>query len=83
MPGIKIVMLTTSAEDQDLFEVVKSGAHGYLLKSMGSEDFIEALRGLEYGFPPFSSGLAEKILAEFSRQSTPRRVMRARTRFPR
>lgn len=71
MPGIKIVMLTTSAEDQDLFEAIKSGAHGYLLKSMGGEDFIEALRGLEDGFPPFSPGLAEKVLAEFSRQSTP------------
>ena len=71
LPEIKIVILTTSAEDQDLFEAVKSGAHGYLLKNMGGEDFIEALRGLQDGYPPFSPGLAEKILAEFSRQSTP------------
>jgi DNA-binding NarL/FixJ family response regulator len=69
MPEMKIVILTTSAEDQDLFESIKSGACGYLLKSMGGEDFIEALRGMEDGFLPFSPGLAAKILAEFARQT--------------
>lgn len=66
-PEIKIVMLTTSAEDWDLFESVKSGACGYLLKSMSGEAFIEALRGLEQGIPPFSPGLAAKLLDEFAR----------------
>jgi len=69
MPEIKIVMLTTSAEDQDLFESVKSGACGYLLKSVSGKAFIEALRGLEEGIPPFSPGLAAKILQEFARQA--------------
>ena len=66
-PDIKIVMLTTSAEDQDLFESVKSGACGYLLKSMSGEAFIEALHGLEQGLPPFSPGLAALLLREFAR----------------
>lgn len=66
-PETKIVMLTTSAEDCDLFESVKSGACGYLLKSMSGEAFIEALRGLEQGIPPFSPGLAAKLLDEFAR----------------
>src|SRR5690242_8527539 len=57
-PEIKILMLTTSAEDQDLFESIKSGASGYLLKSISGNAFIEALRGLEQGTPPFSPGLA-------------------------
>jgi len=69
MPEIKIVMLTTSAEDRDLFESVKSGACGYLLKSVSGEGFIEALRGLEQGVPPFSPGLAARILSEFARQA--------------
>jgi len=69
LPDIKIVILTTSAEDQDLFESVKSGASGYLLKSMGGKDIIEALEGLEDGFPPFSPGLAAKLMAEFVRQA--------------
>ncbi len=72
LPETRIVMLTTSAEDQDLFESVKSGACGYLLKSVNGDDFIEALRGLDEGFPPFSPGLAAKILSEFARQAAGR-----------
>jgi len=66
-PDIKIVMLTTSAEDHDLFESIKSGACGYLLKSMSGTAFIEALHGLEQGIPPFSPGLAALLLREFAR----------------
>jgi len=68
-PEIQIVMLTTSAEDRDLFEAVKSGATGYLLKSMSGNVFIEALRGLEQGVPPFSPGLAARLLSEFAKLS--------------
>ena len=66
-PDMKIVMLTTSAEDQDLFEAIKSGAAGYLLKSTKGAAFIEALHGLEEGTPPFSPGLAARLLREFAR----------------
>jgi DNA-binding NarL/FixJ family response regulator len=66
-PEIKIVMLTTSAEDEDLFEAIKSGAEGYLLKVTSGPAFIDALRGLEQGIPPFSPGLAELLLREFAR----------------
>lgn len=68
-PEIKILMLTTSAEDQDLFESIKSGASGYLLKSISGNAFIEALRGLEQGTPPFSPGLANRLLSEFAKLS--------------
>lgn len=69
MPEQRIVMLTTSAEDDDLFEAIKSGACGYLLKSAGGREFTEALHGLEQGIPPFSPGLAARILREFARQT--------------
>jgi DNA-binding NarL/FixJ family response regulator len=72
-PEIKIVMLTTSAEDQDLFAAVVSGASGYLLKSISGKAFIEALHGLEEGVPPFSPGLAARLLAEFARLHHARR----------
>ncbi len=65
-PAIKIVILTTSAEDDDLFAAIQSGASGYLLKSIGGKAFIEALRGLEEGIPPFSPGLANHLLAELA-----------------
>ena len=66
-PDMKIVMLTTSAEHEDLFEAIKSGACGYLLKVTTGPAFIEALHGLEQGIPPFSPGLAELLLREFAR----------------
>ena len=68
-PEMQIVMLTTSTEDQDLFEAVKSGACGYLLKSMSGDAFIEALQEVEQGVPPFSPGLAARLLKEFARLS--------------
>jgi DNA-binding NarL/FixJ family response regulator len=69
-PEVKIVMLTTSVEEGDLFEAIKSGACGYLLKSMSGTAFIDALHGLEQGVPPFSPGLASMLLDEFARLST-------------
>lgn len=66
MPQIKIVILTVSAEEQDLFEAVKSGANGYLLKSMDADALIEALADAQQDIPPFAPGLAARLLAEFS-----------------
>lgn len=69
MPEIKIVMLTTSTESQDLFESIRSGACGYLLKTMDREDFLDQLHNAEQGIPPFSPGLAAQLLEEFARLS--------------
>lgn len=71
MPEMKIIVLTTSTDDQDLFEAVKSGACGYLLKSINANTLIEALIQAQEGVPPFSSGLATKLLKEFARLSEP------------
>ena len=73
-PDMKIAILTTSAEHEDLFEAIKSGACGYLLKVTTGPAFIEALRGLGQGIPPFSPGLAELVLREFARLSEMRGV---------
>jgi DNA-binding NarL/FixJ family response regulator len=69
MPACKIVMLTMSENEQDLFEAVKSGASGYLLKRLDAEEFFAYLAELQAGHPPFSPGLAEKILQEFAHPS--------------
>ena len=69
MPEMKIVVLTTSTEDQDLFEAVKSGACGYLLKSISADTLLEALVQAQDGIPPFSPGLAAKLLKEFAHLS--------------
>jgi two-component system NarL family response regulator len=67
MPTLKIVILTTSSDDQDLFEAIRSGAFGYLLKSMDAGELVEALAQVQEGIPPFSPGLAARLLSEFVR----------------
>ena len=69
MPDARIVILTTSAEDEDLFEAIKSGACGYLMKNIDTGTLVEALDQAREGIPPFSPGLAEKLFDEFARVS--------------
>lgn len=69
MPDTKIVIVTVSQDDADLFEAVKSGAEGYLLKDMSNEEFERILNGIAEGEAPLSQGLAGKILEEFARVS--------------
>lgn len=71
MPEMNIVILTTSTDEQDLFEAVKSGACGYLLKSINAGTLIEALMQAQEGIPPFSPGLAAKLLKEFAHLNEP------------
>jgi len=69
LPDVKIVMLTMSAEDQDLFEAIKSGACGYLLKTLDVDEFFSLFLGLGRGEVPLSPGLAGQVLEEFARQA--------------
>ena len=69
LPDVKIVMLTVSAEDEDLFEAIKSGASGYLLKSLDAGQFFELLSDLERGEVALSTGMATRVLEEFVRQA--------------
>lgn len=71
MPEARIVMLTTSEEEQDLFEAVKAGAFGYLLKSMDADELVECLEQVHQRIPPFSPGLAARLLHEFARTAAP------------
>ena len=56
LPDTRIVILTTSTDESDLFEAVKSGACGYLLKSMSADELLDSLEGVQHGAPPFSPG---------------------------
>jgi DNA-binding NarL/FixJ family response regulator len=66
LPEINIVMLTTSAEDEDLFEAIKSGASGYLLKNLKPNVLFNYLAGLERGEAPLSRELSTHLLREFA-----------------
>ncbi len=69
MPDVKIVMLTMSAEDHDLFEAIKCGACGYLLKTLDVDEFFSLFLGMSRGEVPLSPGLAGQVLEEFARQA--------------
>ncbi|HOU14790.1 MAG TPA: response regulator transcription factor [Anaerolineae bacterium] len=66
LPAIKIVMLTMLEDDENLFEAIKSGACGYLLKTLDTNDFMQLLEGLARGESPLAPGLASKILQELA-----------------
>jgi two-component system NarL family response regulator len=70
LPEIQVIMLTISEADDDLFEAIKSGASGYLLKSQSAEELLALMRGVERGEAAFSPGLAARILQEFGRQAS-------------
>jgi len=66
-PDIKVIALTVSDEDDDLFEAIKSGAAGYLLKDLRPEELFELIRGVLRGETPISPAVAGKLLSEFRR----------------
>ena len=70
----KVLILSASAEQRDVLEAVKAGATGYLLKSAGREEFLDAVRATARGRAVFTPGLAGLVLGEFSRLAAePRR----------
>jgi DNA-binding NarL/FixJ family response regulator len=69
LPEIRIVMLTMSEVDEDLFQAIRMGASGYLIKSHSAEELLILLHGMERGEVVLSPGLAARILQEFSRQA--------------
>ncbi|MBF8268139.1 MAG: two component transcriptional regulator, LuxR family, partial [Dehalococcoidia bacterium] len=69
MPEIKVVILTVSDDSEDLFEAIKSGADGYLVKDLASEEFFDLIAGLSRGESPITRDLATKILEEFARRA--------------
>lgn len=66
-PDIRIVMLTASSDDADIFEAIKSGASGYLSKDLEADKFIALLEGVSRGEPALSPSVARKVLGELAR----------------
>jgi DNA-binding NarL/FixJ family response regulator len=71
MPQVKVVVLTGSDDDAKLFEAIKSGAQGYLLKNLESKEFFALLEGVGRGEPALTPLLASKLLQEFARPPRP------------
>lgn len=71
MPGVKVVVLTGSDDDANLFEAIKSGAQGYLLKDLASREFLALLEGVGRGEPALTPAVARKLLQELARPVQP------------
>jgi DNA-binding NarL/FixJ family response regulator len=69
-PEARIVMLTVHDEDEKLFEAIRAGACGYMLKSLHSADFLESVRSALKGEAVLPPQLAVRLLKEFARLST-------------
>ncbi|HEY8300766.1 MAG TPA: response regulator transcription factor [Jatrophihabitans sp.] len=66
-PSVRVLMLSSSGEDEDVLAAVKVGARGYLVKSARSTDVLEAVRRTAEGRATFSPGLAGLVLGEYRR----------------
>jgi len=71
LPELKIVMLTASEEEAKLFDAIKSGAQGYLLKNLEADTFFEMLDRAQRGEPALTPTLARKLLQEFAKPPEP------------
>lgn len=67
LPGVRVVVLTASEDDADLFEAVKSGAQGFLPKDLDARRLFSFLDGVMRDEPALTPGLARKVLGEFAR----------------
>ncbi len=69
LPHVKILMLTISDEEADLYEAIKAGASGYLLKEIPIEEVADAIRSVWAGQSRISPSMASKLLNEFAAMS--------------
>jgi DNA-binding NarL/FixJ family response regulator len=70
----KIVFLTMSEEDEDLFAAVRSGAKGYLLKNMRPSKLVSSLRSVQQGESALSRSMTLRLMEELARTKEPPRA---------
>lgn len=85
LPDVKVVVLTASEDDADLFEAIKSGAQGFLPKDIESSRLFALLEGVSRGEPALTPSIARKLLGEFAhpvpaRQEQPTELLTDRER---
>ena len=68
-PDIQVLMFTVFEDDEKIFEAIRAGASGYLLKKTPAEDIIDAVKQLHEGGAPMSPVIARKVLGSFQATS--------------
>ncbi|MBX2980363.1 MAG: response regulator transcription factor [Flavobacteriales bacterium] len=79
MPGTLFLMFTMHDDDGRVFEALKSGAHGYLLKNTPIDELLRAVRELVNGGSPMSASVARKVIAQFHRMDEAPKTMEVLT----
>jgi two-component system NarL family response regulator len=69
LPATRVVVLTVSEDDDDLFAAIRAGARGYLLKNVAPDDLIRLLEGIAAGEAPISGSMANRLLVEFAQRA--------------
>jgi DNA-binding NarL/FixJ family response regulator len=64
-PGMQVMMFTVFEEDDKIFDAIKAGASGYLLKKTPPDEIVEAIKELYHGGAPMSSSIARKVIQSF------------------
>jgi len=67
IPGTQVLVLTTLNDDETVFEAVRAGAHGYLLKDATEEELLETIRALRRGESRLTPQIARKVMDQFRR----------------
>ncbi|MCX7975681.1 MAG: response regulator transcription factor [Bellilinea sp.] len=75
LPQCKVIVLTTFDDDEDVFEGLRAGAVGYLLKDVSSEKLYEAIRSAARGEYFLLPSITAKVMAEFSRMARPAKTV--------
>ena len=65
IPDTRIVVITVSEDDDDIFKAIKYGAQGYLTKNLKEHQLMDMIEGVSQGEAYFSGIIASKILREF------------------
>ncbi len=65
-PGVAVLLLSGSDQDDHIAEALQAGAKGYLLKTTSSEDLANSIRSIERGYSQIGPGLLEKLLAKIN-----------------
>lgn len=76
VPGTQVLVLTTLNDDETVFEAVRAGAHGYLLKDATEEELLETIRALRRGESGLTPQIARKVMDQF-------RLLAQTSEFPR
>jgi DNA-binding NarL/FixJ family response regulator len=67
LPGAQVLVLTTLHDDESVFEAIRAGAHGYLLKDVSEQELLDTIRGLRCGESRLTPQVARRVMDQFRR----------------